>query len=416
MNLDAGTVDTIAVPSTALACVTTMADRAAELGAQFRALLLGTQAKARALFADYVELGRIAYVAKEHHVPHGQWENYCLTELGISASTALDYRKIYLGRDLLQPGTDSIRAAVAQLTQPKSGARPRSETRTPPCQPCEHEHWLSLRWCMAPYSVLNTRNSAAWVLRAKAYADRLGRVDNDGAEAALAELQARWFCPMRGLVLDAQGMFERGIAVGRARRSYCGLHVAEALALKYAKRAKKLIAPQHVEPAWCYDDAAPIPEADLLIARVDRDNAGDAAALVGKLRLDRFACVIASDALAVARAIDAFTHAGAEYVSDAVLLSPTPARNVEPFQQRRIFNPAHRHLMLFAKGSAEAAAAACPPLTDADVTEYANVRGEKRNRAETAHWFLTEDEFDKLHKPKLPRNKIKPGKEAAARA
>jgi hypothetical protein len=364
-------------------------DRAAELAAEFKSKLLAVDATRAAYKEMVLELGRLAVEMKEV-VPHGQWADYCKRQLGKDASTILDYRDIYLGRADIKPESTSIREMKRDIEEcnlppqrvpntkvpkheDKSGARPGFEfqgiptgTHRTPCTRRDHVHRLDLGWGMPPCGVINTRNSFAWLPRAAAWRDAISRRHNPapkkgrppeplepGSDAALAELLCRWCCPAGGRVLDTRPARARQKAVEYTGREYLGLGKAQSIS-----------------------------GLDLLLVHLDREAAFDVGDLMQALKQDRFICVIATDVRDVTRAIIEFSMLGATLAGEAVLLMPTPQRDVKSFITARYFNPAHKHLLIFAKGDIAAAVAHCPQLQDDDLCEFAHFRPERFSAAQ----------------------------------
>jgi hypothetical protein len=365
-----------AASATSNALVPVKPDRAAELATEFRSRMLAAEATREAYKNMVLDLGRLAAEMREV-VPHGDWARYCKRELGKDASTILDYRKIYLGRADIKPESTSIREMLRDIDEAHLPPRHVPDTKQPKRKPNpgraletshiqtgtrigaftrrDHVHRLDLGWGMPTFSVLNTRNSAAWLPRAAAWRDALSRRHNPapkkgrppeplqpGSDAALAELLCSWFCPTGGRVLDTRPTRPREKAVKFTGREY----------VKASAGA----------------------DIDFAIVHLDHETDFDLADILGAMKKNRFFAVVARDAHDFARAVTEFVWRGAKLVADAVLLMPTPERWVEPFIAARCFNRAHKYLLVFAKGEILRAVAACPELRDDDLDEFAHFR------------------------------------------
>lgn len=222
-------------------------------------------------------------------------------------------------------------------------------------------------------------------------------------DPVLCELSYRWFCPSGGLILDPfAGGSTRGIVAGLLGYRYHGIDLrAEQVSANEAQRAT--IAPD-ASIEWATGDSARLapdaPLADLVFScppygDLERysDDPADlstmayeefiasyrtiVAASVARLRADRFACFVVGDFRDkrtghyrgfVADTITAFRDAGAALYNDAVLVTAVGSLSLRaaiPFATTRKLGKTHQNVLVFVKGDARKAAAACSGEPDA---------------------------------------------------
>lgn len=219
-------------------------------------------------------------------------------------------------------------------------------------------------------------------------------------DPVLCELAYRWFCPPGGLVLDPfAGGSVRGIVAAECGRNYLGIDLrAEQIE---ANRAQAAAICKGVKPEWVVGDSLQITEhtkgraADLLFscppyADLERysDDPADLstmpyaefveayrriiAAACGLLKPNTFACFVVGEVRGpkggyynfVGDTVRAFIDAGLVYYNEAILVTAIgslPIRVGRQFDSGRKMGKTHQNVLVFVKGDAKAAAAACGP-------------------------------------------------------
>lgn len=226
-------------------------------------------------------------------------------------------------------------------------------------------------------------------------------------DPVLCELAYRWFSPPDGAVLDPfAGGSVRGIVASHLGRRYTGVDLSERQLAANRQQAAAIV--PDAPPRWIGGDSADIaalapgeydlvfscpPYADLEVYSDDpRDIStmpydaflaayrGIIAASVGMLRPDRFACVVVGDIRDrrglyrnfVAHTIEAFQDAGAMLYNDAVLVTAVGSLSIRvgrQFSASRKLGKAHQNVLVFCKGDAARATAACGPVEVPDLAE-----------------------------------------------
>jgi ParB-like chromosome segregation protein Spo0J len=232
-------------------------------------------------------------------------------------------------------------------------------------------------------------------------------------DPVLCELAYRWFSPPASAVLDPfAGGSVRGIVASRLGRAYTGIELRAAQIAANEPQADRLAEPA-CRPRWLEGDARELeqllgagelydlvfscpPYFDLEVYSNDpRDlsrasgyeefaaaHAQIIAAACGRLRPDRFAVWVVSEIREqggdgncrglIADTERAFRAAGLELYNEAVLVTPVgslPIRAGRHFSGARKLGRTHQNVLVFAKGSARAAAEACGPV-EVDLTAW----------------------------------------------
>ncbi len=219
-------------------------------------------------------------------------------------------------------------------------------------------------------------------------------------DPVLCELVYRWFCPPGGAVLDPfAGGSVRGIAAAVLGRAYAGveLRAEQAAANEWQARA---IAPEPL-PRYVLGDAREVcdiapgaydllfscpPYGDLERYSDDQRDLSTlpydeflaayqriVAASLTLLRPDRFACFVVGDIRDkrgayrgfVCDTIAAFEAAGARLYNEAILVTAVgslPIRVGKQFESSRKLGKTHQNVLIFVKGDARKATAACGPV------------------------------------------------------
>lgn len=215
-------------------------------------------------------------------------------------------------------------------------------------------------------------------------------------DPVLCELAYRWFCPPGGLVLDPfAGGSVRGIVAAKLGRKYIGVDLRSEQVAANEKQARAILGKTDPKPKWIEGDSRDLhklakgteadfvfscpPYADLEVYSDDpRDlstfeysdfrEAMDAiiAKSVAMLKPDRFACFVVGDARGPDgfyygfpwHVIDGFERAGARLYNEAALVTAVgslPIRARKQFNASRKLGKTHQNVLVFCKGSAEAA-------------------------------------------------------------
>ena len=242
-------------------------------------------------------------------------------------------------------------------------------------------------------------------------------------DPVLCEIAYRWFCPAGGLVLDPfAGGSVRGIVAGKLGRRYLGadLRPEQIEANRTQGRAILDAACGRLDPlpgildaypaesvaapappvAWICSDSRSVdwdgaaadfvftspPYADL---EVYSDNPADLSTMqypdflaayreivaraCAQLQPDRFACVVVGEVRDAAGnyrdfigdTVQAFRDAGLAFYNEAILLTAVgslPIRAAKQFSGSRKLGKTHQNVLVFVKGDARAATAACGPV------------------------------------------------------
>jgi hypothetical protein len=222
---------------------------------------------------------------------------------------------------------------------------------------------------------------------------------NSVFDPVLCEIAYTWFCPIGGTVLDPfAGGSVRGLVAGMLGRRYVGIELRREQITANQSQAVRLC--PGVAPDWRRGDARQAGkvcwdvEADFLFScppyfdleRYSRDPADLSnmnwedfctaytaviAANCARLREDRFACFVVSEIRnkrtghyrdLVALTVRAFKAAGLALYNDAVLvtqLGTLPIRAGRAFTGMRKLGRGHQNVLVFVKGDARRATAAC---------------------------------------------------------
>ena len=271
---------------------------------------------------------------------------------------------------------------------------------------------LAADYIESPFSVLHTgsgrwrKRKAEWkeVLgdRIEGRAGRLafttdfGVIDHPGTSAfdpVLAELIVSWFSPPAGTVYNPMaGDVEPGFVASSLGRRYVGLDIRREQVEANAKAVPSHLASYHVGDARRGTNALPYESADLLFScppywRLERysDDPDDLSNMswpefraaheqiiemgLGKLRPDRFAVWVVGYVLDDKRLIRladhtvaAFEENGATLHNSIVLATSTVTAGIRAsaaFDRTRRVIRVHEEVLVFVKGDASRAAAAC---------------------------------------------------------
>lgn len=230
-------------------------------------------------------------------------------------------------------------------------------------------------------------------------------------DPVLCELIYRWFTPPSGGILDPfAGGSVRGVVAGRLGRSYVGVDLrAEQVAANHVQAHE--ICPR-AKVTWVQGDSVHLSDLRILhdlpveydfvfscppYADLEKysDDPADLSnmeydkflvaytriieASCSMLRDDRFACFVVGDIRNrktgnyrnfVGDTVRAFQHAGLELYNDAILLTSIgslPLRINKQFVNYRKLGKTHQNVLVFLKGDAGRAVAACGPVDVEDV-------------------------------------------------
>lgn len=251
-------------------------------------------------------------------------------------------------------------------------------------------------------------------------------------DPVLCELAYSWFCPAGGVVLDPfAGGSVRGIVASRLGHPYVGVELSGQQVDENRRQAAEICASEPttagdaagapaaerviVPPVWHEGDSRDIRalvgdvQADLVLScppyadlEVYSDHPADIsnmdypdflaayrtiiAETCSLLREDRFAVFVVGEARdrggylygLIPDTVDAFRDAGLRYYNDAVLLTAigsTPVRAAGMFRNRKL-GRVHQNVLVFVKGDARRAAAACDPVRGlAELDAYGGADG-----------------------------------------
>jgi DNA modification methylase len=213
-------------------------------------------------------------------------------------------------------------------------------------------------------------------------------------DPVLCELMYRWFCKPGGQIIDPfSGGSVRGVIAGLLGFKYWGCDLREEQINANIEQGKELL--PDAPPTWvCGDSRETIdgaPRADFLFScppygdlEVYSKNPKDLSNMewaqfkqayceiiykaVGRLRDNRFACFVVSEIRDdkghyrnfVGLTVQAFIDAGCRYYNEAILVNSIgtlPIRINGYFNGSRKMGRTHQNILIFAKGSAEIAAA-----------------------------------------------------------
>jgi DNA modification methylase len=232
-------------------------------------------------------------------------------------------------------------------------------------------------------------------------------------DPVLCELVYRWFSPPGGMVFDPfAGGSVRGIVASKLGRDYVGIDLRAEQLDENRKQAAEICG--EYAPRWIEGDSRNTPalaqgvHADLVFscppyADLERysDDARDLSTLeysaflegyreiirhaASVLRPDRFACFVVGDVRDdagyyrgfVPDTIRAFEDAGLRFYNEAILVTMVgslPIRTGRSFSAARKLGKTHQNVLVFVKGDAKAATAACGKV-EIDDTLFAETEG-----------------------------------------
>ncbi|MEO7178368.1 MAG: DNA methyltransferase, partial [Allosphingosinicella sp.] len=223
-------------------------------------------------------------------------------------------------------------------------------------------------------------------------------------DPVLCEIAYRWFSPPSGLVLDPfAGGSVRGIVAAKLGRAYVGIDLSGRQLEANRRQAEQLLGPEDPAPRWIEGDSRELGslpgsavEADLIFScppyadlEVYSDNPLDLSTMpwaefrvayrecianaCERLRSDRFACFVVGEVRDrrgnyidfVGETVQAFRDAGLEFYNEAILITAAgslPIRAGKQFSASRKLGKTHQNILVFLKGNAKKAVAACGPV------------------------------------------------------
>ncbi|ORF01441.1 hypothetical protein BGI05_06195 [Snodgrassella alvi] len=219
-------------------------------------------------------------------------------------------------------------------------------------------------------------------------------------DPVLCEIAYRWFSPKGGVILDPfAGGSVRGIVAALLNRQYIGCDLRQEQVTANQEQWKELNQDSEYPPVWVCGDSKDItehaqgveadlvftcpPYADLEVYSDDprdlstmkyQDFIGVYKEIISKstslLKENRFACIVVGEVRDkkgnyynfVGDTIKAFIDAGLKYYNEAILVTPVgslPVRAGKPFEKSRKLGKTHQNVLIFVKGDAKIATAAC---------------------------------------------------------
>jgi DNA modification methylase len=259
---------------------------------------------------------------------------------------------------------------------------------------------------------LDNQNSLASAYKIKVAASSSNRIKKEDVtetpswavnsifDPVLCELLYRWFAPPGGVIVDPfAGGSVRGVVAGYLGRAYTGLDIAAAQVAANRVQADKILTGGQPKPRFIEGDSTLIEEltkglqADFMFScppyadlEVYSDHPDDISnkpypvfkekyrgiikAAAGLLKPDRFACFVVGEARGcdgnyynfVGDTIQAFKDAGLEYYNEAILVTQAGTlaiRAGKQFAASRKLGKRHQNILVFLKGNAKKAVAAC---------------------------------------------------------
>lgn len=218
-------------------------------------------------------------------------------------------------------------------------------------------------------------------------------------DPVLCELIYRWFAPPGGVVLDPfAGGSVRGIVAAKLGLVYKGIDLSARQVEANISQAAAIV-PEN-PPIWVWGDSAKMREDEKIVGMYDlifscppyfdlevySDEAGELSAMtwdgfkqayrsiiesaVFMLKQDRFACFVVGEVRDpdgyyrnfVGETVAAFEAAGARYYNEAILVTSIgtlPLRAKKYMNSNRKLGKRHQNVLVFVKGDASKAAAAC---------------------------------------------------------
>lgn len=219
-------------------------------------------------------------------------------------------------------------------------------------------------------------------------------------DPVLCELAYSWFCPPAGEILDPfAGGSVRGVVASLLGRQYCGIDLRKEQIDANKDQGKAICAKEKYKPLWVHGDSRDIqrlaefkaadfifscpPYADL---EVYSDDPADLSTLeypafreayfdiikksCEMLKDDRFACFVVGEVRGkdgayydfVGDTVQAFRDAGLKFYNEAILITAAgslPIRAGKQFSATRKLGKTHQNVLVFLKGDAKKAVAAC---------------------------------------------------------
>lgn len=259
-------------------------------------------------------------------------------------------------------------------------------------------------------------HAVSWEEFAKAHPEAIVGGGTSVFDPVLCELAYRWFCPVGGLILDPfAGGSVRGWVAAKTGRQYVGCDLRAEQIEENRAQWSAANPDDEFNPVWVCGDSREIdrhakgveadmvfscpPYADLEVYSndpADLSNMGYAEFVeayrevirksVAMLKQDRFACFVVGEVRGkdgvyrnfVGDTIQAFIDAGASYYNEAILVTNIGSlaiRAAEGFTKSRKLGKTHQNVLVFVKGDAKAATAACgaveidPALFEAEAVE-----------------------------------------------
>lgn len=242
--------------------------------------------------------------------------------------------------------------------------------------------------------------TVSWEEFAKAQPDAIVGSGTSVFDPVLCELAYRWFCPVGGQILDPfAGGSVRGWVAAKTGRQYVGCDLRAEQVEENRAQWSAANPDDEISPVWVCGDSREIdrhahsieadmifscpPYADLEVYSKDpadlsnMDYAGFVEAYreiirksVAMLKQDRFACFVVGEVRGkngvyrnfVGDTIQAFIDAGASYYNEAILVTNIGSlaiRAAEGFTKSRKLGKTHQNVLVFVKGDAKKATAAC---------------------------------------------------------
>jgi hypothetical protein len=213
-------------------------------------------------------------------------------------------------------------------------------------------------------------------------------------DPVLCEIAYRWFSPPAGLVLDP--------FAAKLGKPYVGVDLSGRQLEANRRQGEALLGPEDPQPRWIEGDSRGIsglargvladlvfscpPYADLEVYSDHPDDLSTmpwakfraayrecVAEACSLLRLDRFACFVVGEVRDrkgnyidfVGETVQAFRDAGLEFYNEAILITAAgslPIRAGKQFSASRKLGKTHQNILVFLKGNAKRAVAACGPV------------------------------------------------------
>lgn len=230
-----------------------------------------------------------------------------------------------------------------------------------------------------------------------------GRGNNDGGsifDPVVCEIAYRWFVPAGGTVLDPfAGGSVRGVVASKIGLQYIGHELRGEQVAANRGQASEICADDKLPPVWIEGDSRNIdktcadvhadfvftcpPYADLEVYSEDPKDLSTLAyddfraayfdiiaKACARLKQNRFACCVVGEVRNkkgnyydfVGDTVQAFRNAGLEFYNEGILVTAVgslPIRAGRAFSASRKLGKTHQNVLVFLKGDAKKAAAAC---------------------------------------------------------